>query len=87
MRNLSLDGLHELLLGHFEDVAQVGDEVFVAALGLGCLVGNLGDRLAVAVGHFKHDVHRRHPRDVTGQVGADAEADVDPPAQGTEDLQ
>src|SRR5690606_35190296 len=60
-----------------ENVFQVADEVFVAALGLARCVGNLGDGLAVAGGHLDHDVHRLDARNVAGQLGADAEAYVD----------
>lgn len=62
---------------HVEDVAEVGDEVLVAALGLARGVGYLRHRMAVAGRHLQDDVHRLDPRDVAGQVGADAEADVD----------
>lgn len=68
-------------------MSQVGDEIRVFAVGLAWLVGDLRHRLAVAGGHFKHDAHRFDTRNVTGEVGADAEADIDPTVQRAEDLQ
>lgn len=68
-------------------MSQIGDEIRVFAVSLAGLVGDLCHRLAVAGGHFKHDAHRFDTRNITRQVGAYAEADVDPPAQRAEYFQ
>src|SRR5690606_15044348 len=74
-------------LADAKDVFQVGDELFVAALGLARGIGDLRHRLTIAGGHLDDDVHRFDTGNVAGQVGADAETRVDPPLQGAVQLE
>src|SRR3989338_3597083 len=69
-------------LSDAEDMSEVGHEIVVVALGLAWGVGNLRHRLTVAGGHFNHDAHRLDTGNIAGQVGADAETEVDPFMQG-----
>ena len=68
-------------------MSQIGDEIRIFAVGLARLVGDLRHRRAVAGGHFKHDAHRFDTRNITRQVGADTEADVDSTPQRPKNLQ
>lgn len=72
---------------YLKHVSQIGDEIRVLAVGLARFIADLGNGLAIAGSHFKHDAHGLDTGNVASQVGADAETDIDPTAQRPEDLQ
>ena len=67
-------------LRHVERLAHPGQVVLVGGYDLSRRVGKLDHRLAVAFDHLDDDVDRLGAG-VVGQVGADAERDVDPVAK------
>src|SRR6185369_8685440 len=68
-----------------EHLAQVREVARVLADGLAGRVRDLGDRLAVALGHLEHDVDRLVAK-VVGEVGADAERDARAALKAARDL-
>src|ERR1044071_711026 len=67
------------------DLAQISEVARVLADSLARRVRDLGDRLAVALGHLEHDVDRL-VAEVVGEVGADAERDARAALETARDL-
>src|SRR5262245_5491445 len=68
-----------------EHLPQVGEVARVLADRLAWSVGDLGDGLAVALGHLEDDVDRL-VAEVVGEVGADAERDARTALEAARDL-
>src|SRR5262245_6880929 len=68
-----------------EDLSQVGEVAGVLTDGLAWSVRDLGDGLAVALGHLEDDVDRL-VAEVVGQVGADAEGGARAAVKAARDL-